>query len=212
MLLPTRSRPEGARLIGVPDIVRPGPPAKSVVPATLKAEGLGAKVCPATVKTTAGFGIGLPLPGFSLPPIPWLESPLWPFSGVIKTFPDGASDKMLFPTVIGSPPTESLVPPTAMIEGSETVIVWPATLMIDESTAAGCAWTVLVPTMSPDVPIENEVPAISTAGPPGAMVVPPIDIAEEGSAVYVDPSTTKIGFAERGVGSNRVLLKTFGAG
>ena len=112
------------------------------------------------------------------------------------TFPDGASDKMVCPTVTGSPPIESLVPPTIKTEGSETVTAWPATLTTDGFRTAGCPGTTLVPTMSPDGPIENDVPEISAAGPPGQIVVPPIDNADEESAVYADPSIKKTGFAK----------------
>ena len=51
MLPPTSNTPDASKLIGVPEIVTPGPPAEMVVPSIENAVGFAVKTCPATVKT-----------------------------------------------------------------------------------------------------------------------------------------------------------------
>ena len=71
MLPPISNNPEVPKLIGVPEMVMPGPPAVRVVPATEKAVGLGVKVWPATVRAVGDRFIVL-LPISSIPEAPRL--------------------------------------------------------------------------------------------------------------------------------------------
>lgn len=218
MLLPMIRYPEEARLIEVPEMKIPAPPADSIVPSMLNADGLAVNAFPATVKTAEVAIIALWLPISAMLLGPWLtrldasemavlaESPLWPFSGLIMSCPDGASDKIVCAGVTGSPPTERVVPPIVTAEGSEIVIAWPAALTTVESKAADCTGTMLDPIMRPDGPIESNVPAIFTAGPPAEIVVLPTEIGDEGFAVIVDPPAVKINLAEWDAGSSIALI------
>ena len=70
MLLPTSKTPDASKLIGVPEIVTPGPPAEMVVPSIENALGFAVKTCPATVKPdSAGAGPSKD-PGTTIPDEP----------------------------------------------------------------------------------------------------------------------------------------------
>lgn len=208
MLLPMIKCPEEARLMEVPEMIVPAPPADSIVSSMLNADGLAVNAFPATVKTAEVAVTALWSLISAMLLEPWLTildaseiavlagSPLWPFSGMTMSRPDGASDKIVCASVSGCPPTERVVPPIVTAEGSEMVIAWPAALITVESRAADCTGTMLDPIMRPDEPMESNVPAIFTAGPPAEMVVPPTEISDEGFAVIVDPSAVKTNLAE----------------
>lgn len=66
VLPPTFNNPPVPKLIGVPAMVMPGPPAVRVVPAIEKAVGLGVNVWLATVKAVGERFIVL-LPMFRIP-------------------------------------------------------------------------------------------------------------------------------------------------
>ena len=70
VLLPMSKTPDACKLIGVPDIVTPGPPAEMVVPSIEKSVGFAVKTCPATVNTdNEGPGVNKD-PGTTMPDAP----------------------------------------------------------------------------------------------------------------------------------------------
>ena len=70
MLLPTSKRPDAPKLIGVPEIVKPGPPAEMAVPSIENAVGFAVKTCPATVKIEGGGAGTSKDPGTTIPDEP----------------------------------------------------------------------------------------------------------------------------------------------
>ena len=130
VLLPITREPEGARLTGVPDSTKPGPPAESVFPWTLKPEGLAVKDSPPTAKMEEGR-----VAGFLLAPLAaLLAGSGGPAGGdppeSTTSLPDGARESLLPATVAPGPPTDTLVPAITTTEGSDTVICCPRAVNI----------------------------------------------------------------------------------
>ena len=70
VLLPTSNTPDASKLIGVPEIVTPGPPSEIVVPSIKNAVGFAVKTCPATINTDSGGAGPSKDPGTTIPDEP----------------------------------------------------------------------------------------------------------------------------------------------
>ena len=68
ILVPMTMFPEGPKLTGVPEMVRPGPPAVSAVPARDMTVGFKVRGWPATVYIDGGAEAGYVCRGMVLPP------------------------------------------------------------------------------------------------------------------------------------------------
>lgn len=76
VLLPMSKTPDASKLIGVPEIVTPGPPAEILVPSIENAVGFAVKTSPATVNTDPGVPRLSIDPGTIIPGAPGVI--VWP--------------------------------------------------------------------------------------------------------------------------------------
>ena len=159
VLLPIISLPDGPRLIEVPSIVNPAPPAESVVPSIEKAEGLAVNVWLPTVK------MGGAICGSIAVLLPMTSIPEWPR---LMTVPDA---------MIPVPPAEMEVPSMAKADGF-AVKIWPPTVKIEGLADGGevmVGWLkpfIMIPARPSVVEANAEVlPLITTAVPEGARLM-----------------------------------------
>lgn len=101
------------KLIGVPEIVEPGPPGTRVVPSTMIPDDSEVKVSPPAVKTSEASDLA----GRSM-----LEDPM-------SNFPDGAKEIGVPEMVIAAPPGRGVEPASSKPVDS-AVNVWPPTVKV----------------------------------------------------------------------------------
>ena len=175
--MPISSTPFGSRLIGVPDIVTPGPPAVIVVPSMTNAVGLAVNTCPSIVKISAGVIVAERIISVLLPTT---TNPL--------AAPAGASEIGVPETVI-TPPGVSVCPLIMKSDEASAVYVWPSNVITGASVVMADAeprdWVLLPMTAN-----AGAVPAASEMGvsemvmaPPGVSVWPAMTNWEAAFAV-----------------------------
>lgn len=117
VLLPMSKMPDACKLIGVPEIVTPGPPTEMVVPSIEKAVEFAVKTCPATVYTDKEAPAPSREAGTTMPDAPgvtvWLPITYAPASLAVKVW-----EPMTIGGSVGPERRVSVLPPITASEAS----------------------------------------------------------------------------------------------
>ena len=159
LLLPMSRIPERSKLIRVPSMLTPEPPAEMMVPSIENAVGLGVKILPPTVYAGLGASEIVPLQLLRIPEDPKLT---------------------IVPSMVTpGPPAEIVMPSTGKAVGLGLKTWFPTVYAVGVGKAASRPREmVLLPILKrPEGPKLTIVPSTVAPGPPADIVVPSMENA-----------------------------------